>query len=79
LIGWRERWQGWQVAALLGVGRQRVNQDILEPSRLFDLAVSSPKAGAWQIRGRVGMREAAGLVEALSTYRYMQFDAIHVF
>jgi hypothetical protein len=79
LIGWRERWQGWQIAALLGVGRQRVNQDNLEPSRLFDLAVSSPKAGAWQVRGRVGVREAAGLVEAQSTYRYLQLDAIHVF
>jgi hypothetical protein len=79
LLGWRERWQGWQMASLLGVGRQRVNQETLEPTRLFDLAVSSPKVGAWQFRGRVGMREAAGLVEALSTYRYLQLNVIYAF
>lgn len=77
LLGWRERWLGWQMAALMGVGRQRVNQDAMATTRLFDLSLNSPKTGAWQVRGRVGMREAAGLDEALSTYRYLQFEATY--
>jgi hypothetical protein len=79
LLGWRERWLGWQMAALMGVGRQRVNQDAMAPTRLFDLSLISPKADAWQVRGRVGMREAAGLVEALSTYSYLQFEATYAY
>lgn len=79
LLGWRERLRGWQIAALLGVGRQRVNQEAMAPTRLLDLSLNSPKTGAWQVRARVGMREAAGLVEALSTYRYVQFEATYAY
>lgn len=79
LLGWRERWQGWQVMALFGVGRQQVNQEALEPTRLLDLAISSPQTGAWQVRGRAGMRQAAGVLEALSIYRYLQLDVLYAF
>jgi len=79
LLGWRERWKGWQFAALLGLGSQQVNQAAHEPTRLVDLSLSSPPEANWQVRGRVGLRESAGAAAAQSVYHFMQLDVVYAF
>jgi hypothetical protein len=72
LIGWRQRYEGWQWYARLGDGRQQVSSQDRTPARLAELQLTSPVHGDSYVKLRAGRSETVGLNGPGYVYRYLE-------
>ena len=75
-VGWRQRYEGWQIYTRLGYGQQHVINDPTTPSRLAELQLSSPANGTSFFKLRTGHSETFGLNGPGYVYRYIDVQWI---
>jgi len=71
-VGWRDRFNGWLVAARMSAGQQQVNQGRWEPARLSELQVTSPPSPNGQLKLRLVEQKNWDL--SGPNYRYRSLD-----
>ena len=69
VLGWRKRWEGWQLSARAGQGVQRVDRGDSTPMRTAEAQIQSPLRGNQFFRLRFGWSETQGLDGPGYTYR----------
>jgi hypothetical protein len=69
VLGWRKRWEGWQLTARAGSGMQRVNNGDSTTMRTAEAQVQSPLRGKQFFKFRFGWSDTLGLGGPGYTYR----------
>lgn len=70
-IGWRQRYQGWMGALVAGLGREKIDDSPLQPTRLFEVSLQSPVRAAQSLRLRAGYNRSASYSGPDYHYRYV--------
>jgi len=78
-VGLRRFVNGWRLAALLGFGRQQVNQDPSTGTQLIELNATSPHYGPIFSRTRLGYNKSAGFQGPDYAYSYFMQELIFTF
>lgn len=78
-LGVRRFINGWRLAALVGFGRQQVNQDPSTNTQLIELNATSPHAGPVFSRTRLGYSKSAGFQGPDYAYSYFMQELIFTF
>jgi hypothetical protein len=60
-VGWRRRFEGWQLYARAGWGQQKIIDQEATPARVFELNLNSPIYGQQFFKLRLGRNETFGL------------------
>lgn len=68
-LGYRHRVAGWTVAGTAGIGKESVNKQARQPTRLLEFNVQSPAKGPY-VQFRAGLTKAASFGGSNYTYRY---------
>ena len=76
LIGWRQKINGWMANARAGIGRQKVANDDLTPSKLVELGLQSPVRQNYSLRLRAGYNQSSSFMGPNYQYRYVQGEVI---
>lgn len=69
VLGWRKRWEGWQLSARAGAGSQRVDGGPTSPMRTAEAQLQSPLRGSQFLKLRLGWSDTLGLSGPGYTYR----------
>jgi hypothetical protein len=78
-VGLRRFVNGWRLAALLGFGRQQVNQDPSTGTQLIEINATSPHYGPIFSRTRLGYNKSAGFQGPDYAYSYFMQELIFTF
>ncbi|KWR90734.1 hypothetical protein [Cupriavidus sp. IDO] len=70
-IGWRQRYKGWMGSLVAGLGREKIDNAPLQPTRLFELGLQSPVRAAQSLRLRAGYNRSASFNGPNYHYRYV--------
>lgn len=70
-IGWRQRYKGWVGSLVAGLGREKIVDAPLQPTKLFELSLQSPVRGAQSLRLRAGYNRSASFNGPNYHYRYV--------
>jgi len=70
-IGWRQRYKGWVGSLVAGLGREKVADAPLQPTKLFELGLQSPVHGSQSLRIRAGYNRSASFNGPNYQYRYI--------
>ncbi|MDM1782362.1 hypothetical protein [Acinetobacter sp. 10FS3-1] len=71
-LGWRQRFSGWSAGFTAGFGREKINQDLSQSTRLFELNLQSPVHGAQFLRMNAGYNRSASFYGPDYDYRYIR-------
>lgn len=71
-LGWRQRFAGWSAGLTAGFGREKINQDPSQSTRLFELNVQSPVRGSQFLRMNAGYNRSASFYGPNYDYRYIR-------
>ncbi len=69
VLGWRKRWEGWQLTTRAGTGGQIVDRGDVSPMRTAEAQLQSPLRGNQFFKLRFGWSETQGLSGPGYTYR----------
>lgn len=69
-VGWRQRYKGWMGTLVAGLGKEKVADAPLEPTRLFEIGVQSPVRGSQSLRLRAGYNRSTSFGGPNYHYRY---------
>ncbi len=69
-VGWRQRYQGWTGTFVAGLGREKVSDAPLQPTRLFEIGLQSPVRASQSLRIRAGYNRSASFNGPNYHYRY---------
>jgi len=75
-LGWRQRFAGWSAGLTAGFGREKINQDPGQSTRLFELNVQSPVRGSQFLRMNAGYNRSASFYGPNYDYRYIRGEWI---
>ncbi|WP_159124356.1 hypothetical protein [Acinetobacter variabilis] len=75
-LGWRQRFAGWSAGLTAGFGREKINQDPSQSTRLFELNVQSPVRGSQFLRMNAGYNRSASFYGPNYDYRYIRGEWI---
>lgn len=75
-LGWRQRFAGWSAGLTAGFGREKINQDPSQSTRLFELNVQSPVRGSQFLRMNAGYNRSASFYGPNYDYRYIKGEWI---
>ncbi|WP_257229810.1 hypothetical protein [Acinetobacter sp. YH12041] len=75
-LGWRQRFAGWSAGLTAGFGREKINQDPSQSTRLFELNVQSPVRGSQFLRMNAGYNRSASFYGTNYDYRYIRGEWI---
>ena len=75
-LGWRQRFAGWSAGLTAGLGREKINQDPSQSTRLFELNVQSPVRGSQFLRMNAGYNRSASFYGPNYDYRYIRGEWI---
>ncbi|MCG2608573.1 hypothetical protein LZZ98_08520 [Acinetobacter sp. SM34] len=75
-MGWRQRFAGWTTGLTAGFGRETINDDPSQGTRLFELNVQSPVHGSQFIRMNAGYNRSASYSGPDYNYRYIRGEWI---
>jgi len=78
-VGWRRKYQNWQLSGVMGLGRQKINDDPMTTTKLFELEALSPIQNKVFLRTKLGYSDSAGFGGPDYIYRYFQADLIFSF
>jgi hypothetical protein len=78
-MGWRKKVQGWQLSGLVGLGRQKINDDPHTTTKLLEIEAISPIFNKIFLRSKVGYSDSAGFGGPDYSYKYFQSDLIFQF
>ncbi|RJX32771.1 MAG: hypothetical protein C4516_03250 [Oxalobacter sp.] len=74
LIGWRQRILGWMANARAGIGRQKVEDDDLSPTKLLEVSVQNGTKDNYGLRLRGGYSQSASFHGPDYRYKYVQAE-----
>lgn len=75
-LGWRQRFSGWSAGLTAGFGREKINQDSSQATRLFELNLQSPVRGSQFLRMSAGYNRSASFYGPDYDYRYIRGEWI---
>lgn len=75
-LGWRQRFAGWSAGLTAGLGREKINQDPSQSTRLFELNLQSPVRGSQFLRMNAGYNRNASFYGPNYDYRYIRGEWI---
>lgn len=75
-LGWRQRFAGWSAGLTAGFGREKINQDPSQSTRLFELNLQSPVRGSQFLRMNAGYNRSASFYGPNYDYRYIKSEWI---
>lgn len=75
-LGWRQRFAGWSAGLTAGLGREKINQDPSQSTRLFELNLQSPVRGSQFLRMNAGYNRSASFYGPNYDYRYIRGEWI---
>lgn len=75
-LGWRQRFAGWSAGLTAGFGREKINQDPSQSTRLFELNLQSPVRGPQFLRMNAGYNRSASFYGPNYDYRYIKGEWI---
>lgn len=75
-LGWRQRFSGWSAGLTAGFGREKINQDSSQATRLFELNLQSPVRGSQFLRMNAGYNRSASFYGPDYDYRYIRGEWI---
>lgn len=75
-LGWRQRFAGWSAGLTAGFGREKINQDPSQSTRLFELNLQSPVRGSQFLRMNAGYNRSASFYGPNYDYRYIRGEWI---
>lgn len=75
-LGWRQRFAGWSAGLTAGFGREKINQDPSQSTRLFELNLQSPVRGSQFLRMNAGYNRSASFYGLNYDYRYIKGEWI---
>jgi len=75
-LGWRQRFSGWSAGLTAGFGREKINQDSSQTTRLFELNLQSPVRGSQFLRMNAGYNRSASFYGPDYDYRYIRGEWI---
>ncbi|AUX91155.1 hypothetical protein [Acinetobacter sp. ACNIH1] len=75
-LGWRQRFAGWSAGLTAGFGREKINQDPSQSTRLFELNLQSPVRGSQFLRMNAGYNRSASFYGPNYDYRYIKGEWI---
>lgn len=78
-LGWRQRFAGWSAGLTAGFGREKINQDPNQSTRLFELNLQSPVRGSQFLRMNAGYNRSASFYGPNYDYRYIRGEWIMQF
>ena len=71
-LGWRQRFAGWSTGLTVGLGREKINEDSSQSTRLFELNLQSPIHGSQFFRMNTGYSNSASFNGPNYNYRYVK-------
>ena len=75
-LGWRQRFAGWSAGLTAGFGREKINQDPGQSTRLLELNLQSPVRGSQFLRMNAGYNRSASFYGPNYDYRYIRGEWI---
>ncbi|MCT8088547.1 hypothetical protein H0920_00335 [Acinetobacter sp. C_4_1] len=75
-LGWRQRFAGWSAGLTAGFGREKINQESSQSTRLFELNLQSPVHGSQFLRMNAGYNRSASFYGPDYNYRYIKGEWI---
>mgnify|MGYP003575564142 CR=1 FL=1 len=78
-VGWRHRFQGWTAAVTAGLGNEKINHDVSQPTRLLDINLQSPVRGAQVFRFSAGYSRSTSFSGPSYQYRYLRGEWVILF
>lgn len=78
-VSWRQRFQGWTAAVTAGLGNEKINHDLSQPTRLLDLSLQSPVRGSQVFRFNAGYSRSTTFSGPSYQYRYIRGEWIILF
>ena len=75
-LGWRQRFAGWSAGLTAGFGREKINQDPSQSTRLFELNLESLVSGSQFLRMNAGYNRSASFYGPNYDYRYIRGEWI---
>lgn len=75
-LGWRKRFSGWTAGLTAGFGREKINDDPSQATRLFELNLQSPVHGSQFLRMNAGYSNSASFYGPNYDYRYIKGEWI---
>jgi hypothetical protein len=78
-VAMRQRVQGWMVSGLIGVGRQKVNEDPRTSTHLYELEANSPITKSIVFRSKLGYGQSATFNGPDYKFRYFNTSLIFSF
>jgi len=75
-LGWRQPFAGWTTGLTAGFGRETINDDPSQGTRLFELNLQSPVHGSQFIRMNAGYSRSASFYGPDYNYRYIRGEWI---
>jgi hypothetical protein len=75
-LAWRQRFSGWSAGLTAGFGREKIDQDPSQSTRLFELNLQSPLHGSQFLRLNAGYNRSASFYGPDYDYRYVQGEWI---
>lgn len=75
-IGWRKRISGWTTGITAGLGREKINDDASQNTRLFELNLQSPVRSEQFLRLNAGYNRSASFYGPDYNYRYVRGEWI---
>lgn len=75
-IGWRKRFSGWTTGLTAGVGREKINNDPSQNTRLIEISAQSPLNRSQYLNFSAGYNRSASYYGADYNYRYIKGEWI---
>ncbi|WP_171542900.1 hypothetical protein [Acinetobacter terrae] len=75
-LGWRQRFAGWSAGLTAGFGREKINADPNQSTRLFELNLQSPIRGSQFLRMNAGYNRSASFYGPDYDYHYIKGEWI---
>ncbi|WP_312308218.1 hypothetical protein [Acinetobacter variabilis] len=76
VLGWHQCFAGWSAGLTAGLGREKINQDPSQSTRLFELNVQSPVRGSQFLPMNAGYNRNASFYGPNYDYRYIRGEWI---
>jgi len=78
-VGWRQRFNGWTASVTAGLGNEKINHEISQPTRLLDVNLQSPVRGSQVFRFGFGYNRSTSFSGPSYQYRYLRGEWIILF
>jgi hypothetical protein len=78
-VAWRYRFQGWTAAVTAGLGNEKINHDLSQPTKLLDLSLQSPAKGSQVFRFNAGYSRSTTFSGPSYQYRYLRGEWVILF